>query len=104
MSLYSLTDTNFQDECFRSDMPVLVEFTAYWCKPCKVLEPIIEKISDDKKGKAHFFIVDVDDCPRMTQEYGVKGLPAVIVFRDAEEIGRIEGVTTREKILELLGV
>ncbi|MBK5452486.1 thiol reductase thioredoxin [Bacillus sp. TH22] len=104
MPLETLADMNFRSTCFISDMPVLIEFTADWCKPCKGLEPIIEKISEDKKGAARFFKADVDECPLSAQDCSIKSLPTVIVFRDGEELGRLEGITTREKVIELLGV
>lgn len=104
MKLEKLRDGIFGGMVLWSKKTVLVEFTSDWCKQCKVLESTIEKLADEKEGKAEFFLADYDDCRTAADKYQIKGLPTVIVFRDEEEISRFEGITTREKLLEMLGV
>ncbi|PJN52681.1 thioredoxin family protein [Bacillus mycoides] len=104
MPVYRVTDMNFNESVFRGTTPVLVEFTAGWCKPCKELASIIEKISDDKKEEAEFYIADVDECYAIAAKYRITALPTVIVFKDGQQISKHEGLATREKLLELLGV
>lgn len=97
-----LTDANFDAEVLKSDVPVLVDFTATWCGPCKVLAPIVEKLADEFAGTYKVGKLDIDDAPGVTQRYGVRGVPTVIVFKGGEKKAQHVGVTTRETLLKLL--
>ena len=101
-NIIDVTDQNFDSEVLKSDSPVLVDFTATWCGPCKQLAPIVEKIADEKIGKYKVAKVDIDDCPSVTQKYGVRGVPTVMVFKGGEKKAQHVGVTNKETLLKLL--
>jgi thioredoxin 1 len=95
---------NFEDEVLKSDVPVLVDFTATWCGPCQRLAPIVEKLADDFHGKVKVGKLDIDESPKITSKYGVRSVPTVIVFKGGQKSGSHMGVTSRENLMKLLGV
>ncbi len=98
-----LNDTNFEQEVLRSDIPVLVDFTATWCGPCKALAPIIDQLADELDGKVKVGKVDVDDAPITAGKYGVRGVPTVMVFRDGQRTGApLVGLQTKQRLAKLL--
>src|SRR5689334_16095320 len=103
MNIVELTDQNFDAEVLKANMPVLVDFTASWCGPCKALSPIIERIADDFQGKVKVGKLDIDEAPEVTRRYGVKSVPTVLVFKDGQKVGQSVGLTSRENLLRLLG-
>jgi thioredoxin 1 len=104
MNIVELTDQNFETEVLKADVPVLVDFTAVWCGPCKALAPIIEKIATDYQGKVKVGKLDIDNAPEVTRKYGVKSVPTVMIFQDAQKVGQSVGLTSRENLLKLLGL
>jgi thioredoxin 1 len=103
-NVHSLNDDNFDAEVIKSDKPVLVEFGATWCGPCKALAPIVSKIADDFQGKIKVCEVDIDDATEVTKKYGVRSVPTVLVFKGGQKAGQSVGLTTREKLVELLAL
>ena len=103
-NVHSFTDANFEAEVLKSDVPVLVDFTATWCGPCKALAPIVEKVADEFQGKIKVGKLDIDDAPQITRKYGVRSVPTVLVFKGGQKMGQHVGLTTREKLVALLGV
>jgi thioredoxin 1 len=101
-NVIDVSDANFEAEVLKSDSPVLVDFTATWCGPCKQLAPVVEKIADENVGKYKVAKVDIDDCPSVTQKYGVRGVPTVMVFKGGEKKAQHVGVTNKETLLKLL--
>lgn len=95
---------NFESEVLKSDVPVLVDFTATWCGPCKALAPIVEKIADEFQGKVKVGKLDIDESPDVTARYGVRSVPTVIVFKGGAKSGQHVGLTNRDKLVALLGV
>ncbi len=102
-NVIELTDGNFDKEVLESQVPVLVDFTATWCGPCKMLSPIVEKIADENVGKFKVGKLDIDDAPGVTQRYGIRGVPTVIIFKAGAKAGQHVGVTNKETLLKLLG-
>jgi thioredoxin 1 len=102
-NVIELTDGNFDKEVLESQVPVLVDFTATWCGPCKMLSPIVEKIADENIGKYKVGKLDIDDAPGVTQRYGIRGVPTVIIFKAGQKAGQHVGVTNKETLLKLLG-
>jgi thioredoxin 1 len=100
--IIELTDANFDQEVLKSTEPVLVDFTATWCGPCKALAPIVEKIADESAGKYKVGKLDIDDAPGITQRYGIRGVPTVLVFKGGEKVDQHVGVTNRETLLKML--
>jgi thioredoxin 1 len=97
-----LTDSNFETEVLKSGEAVLVDFTATWCGPCKVLAPIVEKIAEESVGKFKVGKLDIDDAPGVTQKYGVRGVPTVMVFKGGEKVDQHVGVTNKDTLMKML--
>ncbi len=102
-NVIEINDQNFDSEVLKSDVPVLVDFSATWCGPCKVLAPIVEKLADESVGKFKVGKIDIDESPATTTKFGVRGVPTVIVFKKGEKSGQHVGVTNKETLLKLLG-
>ncbi|AUX47184.1 thioredoxin [Sorangium cellulosum] len=103
-NVVTFTDQNFESEVLKSPIPVLVDFTATWCGPCRALAPIVDKIADDYQGKVKVGKLDIDAAPEMTKKYGVRSVPTVMVFKDGQKTGMQAGLTSREKLIQLLSV
>lgn len=101
-NILAFTDGNFETEVLKSDKPVLVDFTATWCGPCKMLSPIVEKVADELAGKVKVGKVDIDSSPDVTARYGVRGVPTVMVFKGGERVAMHVGLTNRENLLKLI--
>jgi thioredoxin 1 len=101
-NVIELTDTNFEQEVLKSTEPVLVDFTATWCGPCKALAPIVDKIAEESVGKYKVGKLDIDDAPGITQRYGIRGVPTILVFKGGEKVDQHVGVTNRETLLKML--
>lgn len=97
-------DANFESEVLKSDVPVLVDFTATWCGPCKALAPIVERVADEFAGKVKVGKLDIDEAPVVTRKYAVRSVPTVMVFKGGAKAGQHAGLTTKEKLVQLLGV
>lgn len=102
-NVIELNDTNFDSEVTTSDKPVLVDFGATWCGPCKVLAPIVEKLADEFAGKYKVCKVDIDEAPTVTAKFGIRGVPTVLVFKNGQKTGQHVGVTNKETLLKMLG-
>jgi thioredoxin 1 len=102
MAELTITKDNFKQEVLNSDIPVLVDFWATWCSPCRMLSPVIEEIANECEGKVKVGKVNVDDNPELAAEFGVTGIPFVLAFRDGEPRATSMGVVAKEDILALL--
>lgn len=92
------TDSNFKDEVLGSDKPVLVDFWAVWCGPCRMLAPIIDELSNDFEGKALVGKVDVDNNQQTAMEYGIRNIPTMLIFKNGEVVEKLVGVSPKETI------
>ena len=97
-----ITDNSFKQEVLDSDKPVLVDFWAVWCVPCRMLGPIIEEIAHDFEGKAVVGKVDVDNNQQVSVDYGIRNIPTVLIFKNGEVVDKIVGVAPKEVIAEKL--
>ena len=97
-----ITDQSFQEMVLNSDKPVLVDFWAVWCGPCRMLGPIIEEVAADFEGKAIVGKVDVDNNQQVSVDYGIRNIPTVLIFKNGEEVDKIVGVASKEVIAEKL--
>jgi len=103
-NVQTFNDVNFETDVLKSDVPVLVDFTATWCGPCKMLAPIVEKLADEFEGKVRVGKCDIDDAPGTAAKYGIRSVPTVMVFAKGQKVGQHTGLTNREKLVQLLGV
>jgi thioredoxin 1 len=101
-NVVSISDSNFDAEVLKASSPVLVDFTATWCGPCKMLSPVVDKIADENVGKYKVAKVDIDECPSIASKYRIKGVPTVMVFKGGEVKGQHVGVTNKETLIKLL--
>lgn len=97
-----ITDTNFETDVIGSDKPVLVDFWAEWCGPCRMIAPTVEAIAEEYSGKASVYKMNVDENLNIPQQYGIRGIPTLILFKGGQEQERIVGAVTREAIARVI--
>ena len=95
---FAASAQNFQQQVLDSSAPVLIEFTADWCPPCKMLAPVMHALAEDYAGQLHVGLLDSDDNPVIVQQYGVMGLPTLILFVGGAPVERMVGYMPRERI------
>lgn len=92
-----VNDANFEQEVLNSSEPVLVDFWAAWCAPCRMIAPAVESLAEKYQGKARVVKVNVDDNVAVSSNYGIKGIPTLVLFRDGKEAERVVGVPSNAK-------
>lgn len=97
-----LNDDNFEAEVLKSSEPVLVDFWAPWCGPCRQLSPVVEELAAENEGAVKVTKVNVDDASKVAQEYGIQSIPTILVFKDGEVQQRIVGVKPKAQLQEIL--
>jgi thioredoxin 1 len=98
MSTSVFTDSNFQSEVLNSKEPVLVDFWAEWCGPCRMVGPIVEKIGQEFTGKLKVGKLNVDENSQTPQKYGIQGIPTIIMFKGGKDVNRVVGFQPEEKL------
>lgn len=98
-NVIELTKDNFEKEVLRSSMPVIVDFWAAWCMPCKMIAPIIDEVSRKYSGKCKVAKLNVDNTMDVATKFGVMNIPTVIFFKDGAEFSRIVGVSSKNSIV-----
>ena len=93
-----ITDENFQTEVLNSETPVLVDFWADWCQPCKMIAPVVEQIAEEYDGKVKIGKLDVDTNQQTSQAMGIRGIPALIIFNNGKPVDQIIGVVPKSII------
>lgn len=96
-----ISGAEFQSKVIEADEPVLVDFFATWCGPCKMMAPVIDEVGAEKSGEASVYKIDIDENPDIAQKYGVMSIPTFIVFKGGEPASKALGAQPKEKILEL---
>lgn len=102
-ALPDVTQANFKSEVLDNDQPVLVDFWAPWCGPCKMLAPVVEKVASANTGKAKFVKLNTDENPSLSGEYQVSGIPCLILFKGGKPVDRIVGYVSENVIASMLG-
>ena len=98
----AVTDSTFQSEVLSSSQPVLVDFWATWCGPCRMVAPIVEEIANENNGKLKVAKVDVDANPQTAEQFGVMSIPTLIVFKGGQPVERLVGYMPKAKLLQAL--
>lgn len=102
MSTIHVTEAEFDEVVLGSELPVLVDFWAPWCNPCKMLGPVIDEIADEVDGKALVCKVNIDEEQNLAQEYRVMSIPTLLYFKDGKVVDQMVGVRPKEELLDAL--
>lgn len=97
-----VTDNNFESDVLKSDKPVLVDFWAEWCGPCRMIAPSVEAVAEEYGDKAGVYKMNVDENMDVPQRYGIRGIPTLILFKNGQEQERIVGAVSREAIAKVI--
>ena len=97
-----VSDSSFEKDVLGSGKPVLVDFWAEWCAPCRMLAPTVEAVAQQFSETANVVKLNVDDNPSTAQRYGIKGIPTLILFREGKEVERVVGATSKESITRMI--
>ena len=101
MAIYHINKENFEQEVLRSQKPVLLDFFATWCGPCKMLAPVLEQVAEERED-IKVCKVDVDEAPELAAQYGVMSIPSLFVIRNGQVVEEAMGALPKQAILELL--
>ena len=97
-----VSDSSFEKDVLQADTPVLVDFWAAWCAPCRMLAPTVEAVAEKYASAAKVVKLNVDENPSVSQRYGIKGIPTLILFKGGKEEERVVGATSKEAIARML--
>ena len=100
--IFEITDANFDQDVLKSDQPVLVDFWATWCGPCRALAPIVDELADAYQGKVKVGKMDVDKNAATPQRYSIRGIPTLLIFKDGQVKEQIVGFVPKEQIEKAL--
>ena len=100
MAVLDVVDNNFESEVLKSEIPVLVDFWAEWCGPCKMIGPIVSEIGEELSGKLKVAKVNVDDAQELAGKYQIMSSPTLVIFKGGEVVEQIVGAVPKEQILE----
>ena len=102
MAIINTTDENFEKDVLKNQKPVLTDFWASWCAPCRQLAPILEEIAEEMKDQIVIAKHNIDDHPNQPTRFGVRGIPTMLLFKNGELAGTQVGVTTKSNILNFI--
>jgi len=96
MSEVTFTDSNWEDEVIKSSLPVVVDFWAPWCMPCRMVSPHVTTLADEHKDKVKFGKLNVDENPSTAMKYSIRSIPSILFFKDGNKVGESIGAVTKE--------
>ena len=102
MSIIIVNEKDFDNEVINSDLPVIVDFWAPWCMPCKMLEPIFKELSEEYKGKVKFVKINTDDNPELAAKYYISGIPTLLIFHKGKVVDSIVGFVSKSELKNLI--
>ena len=102
MPTVEITDTNFEQEVIKSEIPVLIDFWAVWCGPCKAIAPIVEELASEYDGKLKVGKLDIDNNQEVSIKYGIRSIPTLLLFKDGKIVDQIVGAVPKAQILAKL--
>ncbi|MEP0807637.1 MAG: thioredoxin [Chloroflexota bacterium] len=97
--IVNVNEGTFQKEVLNTDKPVLVDFSAVWCQPCKMLDPVVKELAGEWEGKVKVVKIDADENPNLVMKYGVMGIPTLLFIKDGEVKERVTGFMPKEKLI-----
>ena len=100
MKTITITDDNFEDEVIKSDLPVLIDFWAVWCGPCKIIAPVVEQLAEEYNGKLKVGKLDVDNNQETSIKYGVRSIPTLLLFKNGQVKETIIGAVAKQQIVQ----
>jgi thioredoxin 1 len=103
-NVITLTEANFDEQVLQSDVPVVVDYWAPWCGPCRMLGPVIEQLADERSGSIKVGKVNVDEEPSLADRAGVRGIPYVVLYRDGKPVAQAVGAQPKAKLEQALGI
>lgn len=101
-SVLEIDDSAFPREILESNIPALVDFWANWCGPCRTIAPVIEELAEEYSGKVKFAKINVEENPQTPGQYGVRGIPTLILFKDGQVFDQVVGVVPKETLRQML--
>ena len=101
-NLLNVTDNNFQEEVIKSDKLTMIDFWAEWCGPCKMIAPVIEELAEEYKGKAKIGKFNVDENPKISAQFGIRGIPTLLFFKNGKVLNQLVGVQSKGAIKQIL--
>ena len=96
------TDATFETDVLKSDLPVLVDFWAPWCGPCRMVAPVVEELSNEYDGKVKFVKLNTDDNPRVASQFGIRSIPTLLIFKNGEISGQVVGFRPKSDLAKHL--
>ncbi len=100
MKPIEITDNNFETEVLKSNLPVLVDFWAIWCMPCKMIAPIVDEIANEFEGKLKVGKVDIDSNQNFAMKFGIRSIPTLLIFKDGKVVEQIVGAAPKKALIE----
>lgn len=97
-----ITTANFDNEVLKSDIPVLIDFWAAWCMPCKMIAPVIDQLADQHNGKVMVAKVNIDDSPEIAARYGIMSIPSIVLFKGGEKVDQMVGARPKAQFDEMI--
>jgi len=101
-NILNVTDDSFESDVLRNDLPVLVDYWAEWCGPCKMIAPVLEEVADEYAGKMVVSKLNIDDNPNTPPKYGIRGIPTLMIFKGGEVAATKVGALSKSQLLEFI--